>query len=254
MKSKTNYVILSEKSEFLRNLVTKHIVGLNIADGVYAQPSLFGAEIKVSNTEDPSTSHPTKKRFIISHTKRADEGWTVLDLDADPLPTMYEILGIKNRECKQFLRHKVYGKGSILPNTLYFYAVLLRGCIIELEDGEDFNHTKANLIADNYNYVSTSSAIEKYKALNAYVMTPTEETLFNLVTVFSNVADQRKRLTDIAYCIKNILDGTVPSYIESRIQFSQDTQVLVQYLTLATEVATFEDFSIFISNLIGKLA
>ncbi len=247
MKAKNNYVILSEKSEFLQRLVTKHIVGLNIAAGVYSQPSLFGQHIKISDTEDPDA-----RKYIISYKNRStDKGWTVLDLDSDPLPTIYEILGIDNRECKLFIRNKVYGKGAVPPNTLYFYCVLLRGCV--LADG-GFNYTKANLIVDNYSYKSTSSTLDKYKALNAYVMTPTEESLFNLVKVFSNTADHRMRMKDIAYCIKNILDGTVPSYIESRVQFSQDIQVLVQYLTLATEVAVYEDFSIFISNLIGKLA
>jgi hypothetical protein len=251
VKSKRNYVILSEKSEFLRNLVIKFIVKLNIDDKVYPQPSLFGQHIIVSDHKDPNA-----KQFVISHKRRTDEGWHVIDLDSDPLPTLYEMLEINSRECKLFIRNKVYGRGSALPNTLYYYCVLLRGCIIETPEGEEngFNHTKANLIIDNYNYKSTSSALDKYKALNSYVVTPTEESLFTLVKVFSNTADQRTRMKEIAYCIKNILDGAVPNYIESRVQFSNDMQVMVQYLILATEVATFEDFSVFISNLIGKLA
>lgn len=245
MKPRTSYSVISEKSEFLKHVVTKHLLAINVSDGVYPDRSLFGSFIFVHNVEDPL---PPKK-FIISHVPRG-EGFKEINLDEDPLPYLYEILGIESKEYKLFVRNKVYSNRRVNPESLYYYMVLLRDCI--KEDGT-LNTTKAELIIDSFKYVSRSSTFDKYRALNNYVTRPTEESLFELIKVFSDDPDSKKRFTSIAYTIKNIIDGNVPSYIESRISFSQDQSVLLQYLILSSEVALFEDFDSFISALISKL-
>lgn len=243
MKPRTSYCILSDKSEFLRHVVTKHLLAINLKDGVYPDRSLFGSYVLVSDNDDPIPN----KRFIIS-TK--DRGFAIINLDEDPLPTLYEILAIECTEYKRFVRHKVYNKHGVTPESLYYYMILLRDCI--KADGS-LNTTRAELIIDNYRYANRSSMLEKYRSLNNYVTKPSEETLFALIKVFSDDQDEQRRFRSLAFLIKNILNGDVPSYIESRITFSQDQEALINYLVLASEVALFEDFDTFISALISKL-
>lgn len=245
IKNRTNYCILSEKSDFLLSTVSKFIQNKNQEEeGLYPVPSLFGQCIIVSNTD-----FPNKKKYIISHIQRDEAEFDTLDLDKDPLPVLYEVLGINCKEYKSFVRNKVYNKPSVKPNSLYYYMILLRECISDT----GFNVTKAQLIIENCKYQSASSQLDKYRAINNYVMRPTEDTLFKLIKVFSIEVDESKRMTSIVYCIKSILESTVPSYIESRLSFSQDSAVLLQYLMLSAEVALFEDMDQFISNMIAKL-
>lgn len=244
MKSKTNYSILSEKSDFLKYIVSKHILALNQADGVFPDRSLFGAYILVGDKEE---AIPNKK-YVISFVERTD--FKILDIDADPLVLLYEILEIDSKDYKLFVRNKVYSNKSVNLNSLYYYMILLKDCI---KEDKTLNMTKAELIINSYKYASKSSTFDKYRALNSYVLRPDEESLFEVIKVFSDTPDNNKRFTGIAYVIKCIIDGSVPSYIESRLSFSQDPAVLMQYIILASEVALFEDFDTFISNLISKL-
>ena len=129
--------------------------------------------------------------------------------------------------------------------------VLLRDCIDKQTDS--FNYTKADIIVDTYTFETTSSQLDRYKALNSYVTNPSEKTLFDLVRVFQQGQDVKQRLTNIAYCVKAILEDTVPDYIKSRINFSQDQAIIMNYLNLSLQIATFETFEEFISNMINKL-
>jgi len=240
---KTNYSIISEKSEFLKHVLTKHIVGLNIAAGLYPNQSLFGQSIVVGNDQNP-----TPKKFVISYIER--ENFKTLNLDEEPLPILYEVLKVDNKEYKTYIRNRVYKNKNIKLNSLYYYMILLRDCI---NKDDSFNYTKADLIVDTYSYESTSSTLDKYKALNSYVTNPSEATLFTLVKVFSQGDDVKKRLTNVAYHMKSILDDTVPDYIKSRVTFPQDPTTTLNYLMLAAEIATFETFDEFINNMINRL-
>jgi len=246
LKSQTNYSILSSKSDFLKLVVTKYILSLNIADKIYTAPSLFGKCILVDEE-----AIPTPKKFIISFKPRTD--FKLINLDEDPLPTLYTVLGIVDSngstDYKTYVRNKVYKSKKVKPNTLYYYMVLLKECITD----KGFNFTKADIIIDTYTYESTHSQLEKYQSVNSYVMNPTESSLFELIKVYSQGADLNKRLSNIAYTIKNILDDNIPDYIKSRITFSSDPSTTLNYLMLAAEIATFEDFDTFISNMIGRL-
>lgn len=244
MQPKTNYSVISKKSDFLKHIVTKHILKVNQDAGIYPTRSMFGAFIMVGDKENPIPN----KKFVISSEERPD--FKTIDLDEDPLPHLYEVLGIESREFKTLIRNRVYKRPGVTPNSLYYYMILLSDCI--KEDGS-MNMTKSELIIDTYKYQSKSSTFEKYKALNSYVTSPTEENLFTLIKVYSDIPDLKKRFTNIAYTIKSVLDSDVPDYITSRITFSQDPSVIMNYLILASEVATFEDFDSFISKLISKL-
>lgn len=244
IESKKSYSVISTKSTFLQGLVTKFIMTVNLADGVYPSRSLFGQYVEVSDTVVP-----TAKCHVISYIDRTVDGFGLIDLDEDPLPILYELLGIESKDYKTFVRNRVYKNPKVKPNSMYYYMVILRDCI----KSDGFNQTKAQLVIDNYKYQATSSAMDKYQSINSYVMKPCEETLFNLMNVFSIETDEKKRMSSIVYCIKTILDNEVPSYIESRVSFSQDNQVLLQYILLASEVALFDNFDTFISNLIARL-
>ncbi len=244
MQSKTNYSVISTKSDFLKHVVTKHILKVNQDDGIYPTRSMFGSYVVVGNKENPIPN----KKYVIAHEEKPD--FKIINLDEDPLPVLYEILKITSKDYKSFVRNKVYKKPGVNPNSLYFYMILLAECV--REDGA-LNLTKAELIIDTYKYQAKSSTLDKYKSLNSYVQDPTEENLFSLIKVYSDQPDLKKRFINIAYTIKSILDSEVPDYIESRITFSQDPSVIMNYLVLASEIATFEDFDSFISKLISKL-
>lgn len=240
----TNYTILSSKSEFLKLLITKHIQQINIDAGLYPNQSLFGKCILVGDD-----IVPTPKKYVISYIKR--DGFKLIDLDEEPLAVLSALLNIENKEAKAYIRNKLLKNPNIKPNALYYYMVLLRDCIDKQTDS--FNYTKADIIVGTYTFETTSSQLDRYKALNSYVTNPSEKTLFDLVRVFQQGQDVKQRLTNIAYCVKAILDDTVPDYIKSRINFSQDQAIIMNYLNLSLQIATFETFEEFISNMINKL-
>ena len=244
IQAETNYSLICTKSDFLRTVVTKYIIQKNIDAGLYPNQSLFGKCILVGDDLEP-----TPKKYVISYKTRPD--FKVINVDEDPLSVLAEVLGVENKDYKTYVRNKLLKNPNIKPNSLYYYMILLRDCIDKETDS--FNYTKADIIVDTYTFEVSSSALERYKALNAYVMTPSEKTLFELVHVFSQGQDLRKRLTSIAYCMKSILEDTVPDYIKSRVSFSQDSAVIMNYLNLSIQIATFESFEEFISNMINKL-
>ena len=242
LKSKQNYSIISKKSDFLKFVVAKYIINLNISEGVYPNPSLFGSYVVEGDFEKPNP-----KKFVISFVERV--GFKLVDIDSDPLNVLYEVLDIQTKEVKGFIRQRLFNKGVKL-NSLYFYMTLLKDCE---SDGGGFNYTKAELIVSQYKYDARYSQLDKYKAVNSYVSNPNEDTLFNLVKVFSDEKDAESRLRGIAFCIRSYLDDEIPRYIKAKIEFSADVGALRQYLILAMEVALFEDFDTFLSNLIAKL-
>ena len=159
-KAETNYTILSSKSEFLKLLITKHIQQINIQAGLYPNQSLFGKCILVGDD-----IVPTPKKYVISYIKR--DGFKLIDLDEEPLSVLSALLNIENKEAKAYIRNKLLKNPNIKPNALYYYMVLLRDCIDKQTDS--FNYTKADIIVDTYTFETTSSQLDRYKALNSYV-------------------------------------------------------------------------------------
>lgn len=137
-------------------------------------------------------------------------------------------------------------KRGVTRESLYYYLVLLCGCV--LSDGS-LNRTKADLVMSDNSYVSCASLFDRYRSLNNYVMNPCEVTLFDLVRIFS-VGDSFRSLAGVIKCV---VGGEVPGYIEGRMSFSLESGVLMSYLVLASEVAVFDNFDTFVSNLISKL-
>lgn len=238
----TNYSLISSKNEQLKHIVTKYILNLNIEQGLYTEPSLFGACILVSDTVKPA-----KNRYVISYCARPD--FIVLNLDKEPLPILFEILGFQLKEAKSFITNFLYKNPKINPKNIYYYLLLMKDC--EQADG-NFNYTKAKKILETYQFSKVTSLFKKYKALNTFINQSNEANLVNLIQTLGDQPDKKKRLRQIAYLVRQVINDEVPEYIIRQLNFTNNHTTILQYLKLASDIAEFECFETFIGHMISE--
>lgn len=239
LQERVSYSILSDKSPILGDIVSNYIQLLNYERGISVGPDMLRDYVIVS---DDAT--PREGVYIISRIERT--GFILLDLDSHPLGVMRGLFKGMPEAYFSFLKTSVCGRYDFKPGHLYFYMLLLLDCVKE----STFDRVKAERLVVNYKIRSGGSPLDVYRVLNNFILNSNKGNLTELYKVLSVSRSPLGRLSD---CLCNVLRGTVPTYISSRVSYSESSSVVKDYLTFSSKVSLAGSFDELILDLTSNI-
>lgn len=200
LKSMTNYGIICP-SDLLFNVIYKRLVSLNLADGVYPYPSLFGSYLVVSDTDFPS-----EYTYVISRIERDSNIFTNLDCESQWVDLIMEIEHVSDPDLRQFLKTNTLLNKQSLDDR--YRAVLI--ILYEAFLSEGFNWAIADrIVSGKFSLVFSYS--HKVQTVINLIGNPNSQNISEFMKVFPK--DEFPIFVSI---LTQIVEGTLPEPLLSK--------------------------------------